>query len=68
MVSKQQLGTKASEAVQEFAWNELPYDLAAISAYNLQNFDLARSYGKIALDLQPNDKRLQNNYKHYLES
>jgi tetratricopeptide (TPR) repeat protein len=53
---------------EEFAWNELPYDLAAISAYNLQNFDLARSYGKIALDLQPNDKRLQNNYKHYLES
>jgi len=53
---------------EEFAWNELPYDLAAISAYNLQNFDLAKSYGKIALDLQPNDKRLQNNYKHYLES
>jgi len=53
---------------EEFAWGAMPYDLAALSAYKLENYDLAKKYGKIALDLEPSNERLQNNYKYYLES
>jgi len=53
---------------EEFAWGAMPYDLAALSAYKLEKYDLAKKYGKIALDLEPSNERLQNNYKYYLES
>jgi glycosyltransferase involved in cell wall biosynthesis len=53
---------------EEFAWGAIPYDLAALSAYKLEKYDLAKKYGKIALDLEPSNERLQNNYKYYLES
>lgn len=51
---------------EEFAWGELPYDLAAISAYNLGFKEEAIKYGKIASDLKPEDSRLSTNLGHYL--
>lgn len=53
---------------EEFAWGAMPYDLAALSAYRLGKYDLAKEYGKIALDLEPTDDRLKNNYNYYLEA
>lgn len=53
---------------EEFAWGYMPYDLVALASYKLQDFDAAEKYGKIALELEPSNERLQNNYKHYLES
>lgn len=53
---------------EDFAWGSMPYDLAALGAYKLEKFELSKKYGKIALDLEPSNKRLQNNLEHYLES
>lgn len=50
---------------EEFAWNELPFDLAAISAYKLGFYDLALEYTNKALEFVPEDKRLLSNKKHY---
>jgi hypothetical protein len=53
---------------EDFAWGALLYDLAAIAAYNLQEYSIAEKYGKIALELEPSNERLLSNYKYYLES
>lgn len=50
---------------EEFAWGSLPYDLAAISSYNLGNKKDARTYGRMAVDLNPSDERLSNNLTYY---
>jgi tetratricopeptide (TPR) repeat protein len=50
---------------EEFAWGYLPYDLAAISAYNLGLTDEAKSYGQKALRMNPTDERLKNNLTYY---
>lgn len=53
---------------EDFAWSAMPYDLAAISAYNLGYYDKADYYGEIALSIEPNNTRLQDNmafYKRY---
>lgn len=50
---------------EEFAWNELPYDLAAISAYNLGFKEEAVKYGEKALELAPDDARLARNLSFY---
>lgn len=50
---------------EEFAWGYIPYDLAAISAYNLGIKDKAIEYGKKALELNPNDPRLVANMEWY---
>jgi glycosyltransferase involved in cell wall biosynthesis len=50
---------------EEFAWSELPYDLAAISAHNLGFKEEAIKYGEIASQLSPSDTRLSNNLNFY---
>jgi tetratricopeptide (TPR) repeat protein len=50
---------------EEFAWGGLPYDLAAISAYNLGNKETAYRYGGIALGFNPEDDRLARNMEFY---
>jgi glycosyltransferase involved in cell wall biosynthesis len=50
-----------------WAWGEQPYDLAAISYYNLGEYDLAYKYGEEAVKINPNDERLQNNLHFYQE-
>jgi glycosyltransferase involved in cell wall biosynthesis len=52
---------------EEFAWNEIPYDLAAISSYHLGNKELALEYGTKAVELAPTDERLKNNLIYYSE-
>jgi glycosyltransferase involved in cell wall biosynthesis len=49
----------------EFAWGAIPYDLAAIAAYNIGIFDKAKEYGKKACELSPTDKRLKTNLEWY---
>jgi tetratricopeptide (TPR) repeat protein len=50
---------------EEFAWSELPYDLAAIASYNLGDKEAACRYGEIALSLNPEDDRLARNMEFY---
>jgi tetratricopeptide (TPR) repeat protein len=50
---------------EEFAWGELPYDLAAIASYNLGDKEAACRYGEIALSLNPEDDRLARNMEFY---
>lgn len=50
-----------------WAWGELPYDLAAISYYNLGEYELAYKYGKEAVKINPNNERLQSNLHFYQE-
>jgi glycosyltransferase involved in cell wall biosynthesis len=50
-----------------WAWGEQPYDFAAISYYNLGEYELAYKYGKKAIEINPNDERLQNNLRFYQE-
>jgi len=45
----------------------LPYDYAAIAAYNLGKKKEAIEYGKKALTLAPDDLRLKRNLDFYLE-
>jgi glycosyltransferase involved in cell wall biosynthesis len=47
------------------AWGESPFDLAALSAYNLEMYSEACSLGKKALELKPNDPRLLLNLRMY---
>jgi len=46
-------------------WGYQPHDLAAISAWNLGLKDIAIQQGKIALELEPTDQRLENNLHFY---
>ena len=50
---------------EEFAWGALPFDLAAISAWNLGFKEEALKYGKLALELDPENQRLRDNVKYY---
>jgi glycosyltransferase involved in cell wall biosynthesis len=50
---------------EEFAWNERPYDLAAISAYKLGFKEEAIKYGEQAVKLNPTDERLALNLVYY---
>ena len=42
-------------------------DLCAISAWQLGEWKLAVEHGKKAVELSPDDERLQNNLKFYRE-
>ncbi len=53
---------------EDFAWGYLPWDLAAISSYYDGDFVSARAYGEKALELEPNNQRLIDNMKFYLEA
>jgi glycosyltransferase involved in cell wall biosynthesis len=46
---------------ESFAWGEVPYDLASISAWNLGKKEDALKYAEVALTHKPEDKRLQEN-------
>lgn len=48
-------------------WGAKPHDFLAISAYHLGYKDEAIEHGKIALDFEPDNTRLANNLKYYLE-
>ena len=50
---------------EEFAWGPLPFDLLAISCYNLGDKKMAAKYGQKALDLAPDDERLARNMEFY---
>ena len=50
---------------EDFAWGYLPWDLAAISSYYEGDKENALIYGKKALELNPEDERLQGNMKYY---
>jgi glycosyltransferase involved in cell wall biosynthesis len=50
---------------EEEAWGDLPYDLAAISSYNLQDFQKAISHGEMAIQENPLDNRLKVNLVFY---
>lgn len=44
------------------AWGSQPHDLASVAAWNLGHKELAISQSRIALNLNPVDKRLRDNY------
>ena len=43
------------------AWSEAPYDYASIACYRLGLFDKALKYANKAVEINPNDERLQRN-------
>jgi glycosyltransferase involved in cell wall biosynthesis len=51
--------------VDPTAWGYILHDLAAISAFHLGVPEIAIKHGQIALDLEPDDGRLQNNLQFY---
>ena len=46
-------------------WGPKPFDLAAVSAYNLGLNDKALMYGEAAVELEPEDERLVSNVAFY---
>lgn len=46
-------------------WGAKPFDFAAISAYNLDLYDKAVTYGEAAVELEPEDERLVSNLSFY---
>ena len=50
---------------EEWAYGHMAYDLAAISAWQLEQWDDALRFGEIAAEMSPNDERLQTNVKFY---
>ena len=44
-----------------YAWNENPYDLAALACFKLGMHERSLEYAKTALEYSPNNKRLQEN-------
>lgn len=51
---------------EEFAWGELPFDLAALSAYHCGDVEKSIEYGELALRTNPDDERLANNLDIYM--
>jgi glycosyltransferase involved in cell wall biosynthesis len=43
------------------SWGAAPWDYAAIAAYNLKKYDKAAEYARNALELEPDNERMQNN-------
>lgn len=50
---------------EEFAWDFTPWDLAALSAYNLEKFAEAVEYGSKAVSMEPSNIRLVENLSWY---
>jgi tetratricopeptide (TPR) repeat protein len=50
---------------EDFAWGALPYDLLAISSYNLNNKHDAIKYQMLALEIEPDNKRFIANLEHF---
>ena len=51
---------------EEEAWSYVPWDLAAISAYNMKMYDKAVEFNEQALLLNPTEKRLITNHTYYV--
>ena len=47
------------------SWGAKPYDLAAVAAYRLGDYEKALTYGRTACALAPEDARLQSNLVFY---
>lgn len=52
---------------EAFAWSDAPFDLVAISEFNLGNYESAVEYGYMAVDMNKTDERLKNNLRFYKE-
>ena len=48
---------------ETFSWNETVYDLLSLSYYYQNNYKKSFKYVKKALKINPDDKRLKDNYK-----
>lgn len=46
---------------EDKAWGSFPYDIGSIAAFNLENFDIAKSWGEEAIRMSPDDNRLKAN-------
>jgi tetratricopeptide (TPR) repeat protein len=53
---------------EDFAWRELPWDLAAISAFQLGLANEAVELNEKAMELAPDEKRLKVNHLYYKEA
>ncbi len=53
---------------EDFAWSSVPYDLVAVSSYHLKDYKQALLFGKKALKIEPDNKRLNENMKLYEEA
>lgn len=53
---------------EDFAWGELPWDLAAFAAYKLGKAEEAMEYNAKAISINPVDKRLRINSLHYQQA
>lgn len=53
---------------EEFAWGALPWDLAAIASYNLEEYASAYEYGLRAVELDATNQRLQSNLAFYAKT
>jgi tetratricopeptide (TPR) repeat protein len=51
---------------EEFAWSELPYDIAAICYHKIGDNKKAKEYNDKALEITPNNERLKNNSLFYI--
>jgi glycosyltransferase involved in cell wall biosynthesis len=51
--------------VEDFAWGYLPFDLIAISAYYIGQYEEALLYGKKAVSADPKNQRLKDNLDLY---
>jgi glycosyltransferase involved in cell wall biosynthesis len=50
---------------EAFAWGSIPYDLAAVCAYWLNERETALEFGEKAVELSPTDERLLSNLEFY---
>lgn len=50
-----------------FTYNNTPYDLLSIAYYNLEDYEKSFENVKIALDMEPDNERIKNNY-HLIEA
>jgi glycosyltransferase involved in cell wall biosynthesis len=57
---------KLEYLTEAWAWNEVPYDLAALASYKLGYKEKAIEYGTKACEINPNDERLKSNLGYYL--
>ena len=48
---------------EPFSYNEVPYDLLAISYYYLNDYEKSYQNALLAVNKKPNDERLKNNLK-----
>ena len=50
---------------EDFAWGELPWDLAAIASFKTGSYEEAVNYNQRAMEINPSETRLAVNSLHY---